>query len=202
MDVAVPFDAVDPKTRLAGPVDDEERRELATVLLRDVLDVIEATGRTPTVYATADVDVDADVVVDERGLDALVRELADDPPVAVVMADLGLLTPAVLDRLFETDGEVVAAPGLGGGTNALVVRDDGFEPDFHGTSFVDHAERARAADLEWTSVDSMRLAVDVDEPADLVEVLLHGQGKTPAWLRDRGISITDDDGRATLQRKR
>lgn len=202
MDVAVPFDAIDPKTRLAGPVDDEERRELATVLLRDVLDVIEATGRSPTVYATAEVDVDADVVVDERGLDALVGELVADPPVAVVMADLGLLTPAVLDRFFETDGEVVAAPGLGGGTNALVVRDDGFEPDFHGTSFADHADRANAAGLEWAAVDSMRLAVDVDEPADLVEVLLHGQGETPAWLRDRGISITVDDGRATLQRKR
>jgi len=201
MDVAVPFDAVDPKTRLEGLFEDAERRALAETVLEDVVAAIRASGREPTVYATAAVDLDAEVVVDERGLDPLVASLTDEPPIAIVMADLALATPEAFDRLFDTEGDVVAAPGLGGGTNALVVRNPAFEPDFHGTSISDHRQAVRDAGLDWTAVDSMRLAVDVDEPTDLVEVLLHGEGRTPDWLRDHGVSLAIDGGRARVVRE-
>jgi 2-phospho-L-lactate guanylyltransferase len=199
--VAVPFDAVDPKTRLDELFDDAERTAFARVLLGDVVDVVRATGREPTVYATAALDVDAPVVVDERALDPVCTELAADPPVAIVMADLGLATPEALDRLFAAGGDVIAAPGLGGGTNALVVRDAAFSTDFHGVSIRDHREIAGEAGLDWTPVDSMRLGVDVDERSDLVEVLLHGEGAAPDWLRDHGVTVAVRDGRATVVRE-
>jgi len=201
MDVAVPFDAVDPKTRLDDVLDDAERSAFARVLLSDVLTAVHAAGYEPPVYATGAVDVGAELVVDERGLDALCDDLFSEPPIAVVMADLGLATPEAIERLLTADGDVVVSPGLGGGTNALVVRDDAFTTDFHGVSVRDHREIARDRGLEWTAVDSLRLGVDVDEQADLVEVLLHGEGEAPSWLREHEFEVAVRDGRATVVRE-
>ncbi|AGM99974.1 hypothetical protein L593_00100 [Salinarchaeum sp. Harcht-Bsk1] len=201
MDVAVPFDALAPKTRLGDLFDEAERSAFARTLLDDVVDAVRATGHEPTVYATAPVDVDAAVVVDERGLDPLCADLFGEPPIAVVMADLGLASGEALERLFSADGDVVAAPGLGGGTNALVVRDDAFRTDFHGVSIRDHREIAADEGLAWTAVDSLRLGVDVDERDDLVEVLLHGDGQAAEWLREHGVRVAVRDGRATVVRE-
>lgn len=208
MRVAVPFDAVDPKTRLSPVLDDRERAAFARVLLEDVIAALRGAEREPTVYSTARLegDVDAGVVVDERALDPLVNDLlaSGDPadaPLAVVMADLGLATPTALERLFESDADVVLAPGRGGGTNALVVRSAAFGVDFHGVSLRDHRQIAADADLEVAEVDSTRLSTDVDEPADLVEVLLHGEGRAPGWLRERGVRVAVEDGRATVVRE-
>jgi 2-phospho-L-lactate guanylyltransferase len=94
---------------------------------------------------------------------------------------------------------VVLAPGLGGGTNALVARDPAFEVDYHGASVRDHRRIARKAGLSTATVDSFRLAVDIDEPADLAEVLLHGDGAATAWLRNRG-RVETTDGRVRFVR--
>lgn len=203
MRVAVPFDAEAPKTRLSPVLEEAERAAFARVLLRDVLATLRATGREPTVYATAALgdDVDAAVEVDDSALDPLVNGLLAEGPLAVVMADLGVVTPGAVERLFEAEGDVVLAPGRGGGTNALLVRDDAFRVDFHGVSLRDHREIAGEAGLDVTEVDSMRLSTDVDEPADLVEVLLHGEGRAPEWLRERGIRVAVEDGRASVARE-
>lgn len=202
MEVAVPFDAVAPKTRLDDVLEADERSAFARVLLDDVIAAVRAAGHDPTVHATGAVEIDARTVVDERGLDPLCADLFADPPVAVVMADLGLATPDALSQLFATSGDVVVAPGLGGGTNALVVRDDSFSTDFHGVSYRDHRRIAEDAGLDWTTVDSLRLGVDVDERRDLVELLLHGAGQAPTWLRNHGFAVAVQDGRATVVRER
>ena len=130
--------------------------------------------------------------------------------VAVVMADLALATPGALARLFEPDrdgdrsdeppADVTIAPGRGGGTNALVVRQPAFRVDYHGASYLDHRRAAERLDATARVVDSYRLAVDVDEPADLAEVLLHGSGAAEAWLRDAGFTLDTADGRVTATR--
>jgi 2-phospho-L-lactate guanylyltransferase len=248
MRVVVPFDAVESKTRLAAVLDAEERRAFAEAMLRDVLDALEhldapAIG-DPTVLATAEVDVDAPVTVDDRPLTAAVNAVladaddgadahaddgadahADDgadadaegegdddggagsegragatESTAVVMADLALATPDALARLFEPDADVVLAPGLGGGTNAFVARNPSFRVDYHGASIRDHREAARDLDATVATVDSFRLAADVDEPADLAEVLLHGAGRSAAWLRDAGFELAVDGGRVGAAR--
>jgi 2-phospho-L-lactate guanylyltransferase len=202
MHVCVPFAATDPKTRLADCLDADERAEFARVMLDDVRAAVRDAGFEPTVLATADVDVDVPVVVDDRPLTDAVNAVLDARarPVAVVMADLALATPAALSRLFDAEGDVVAAPGRGGGTNALVVRDPAFRVDYHGVSFRDHREAAAAVAADWATVDSHRLATDVDERADLVEVLLHGRGDAPRWLRDAGFGLVADGGRVAARR--
>ncbi|WP_135364627.1 2-phospho-L-lactate guanylyltransferase [Halosimplex halophilum] len=210
MRVVVPFAPERPKTRLAPVLDEAERAAFARTMLDDVLSVLSTLDRErrvpvdPLVLSTAPVDADAPVAVDDRPLTEAVNDRLpaadDDDPVAVVMADLALATPGALERLFEPDADVVIAPGRGGGTNALVARDPAFRVDYHGVSVRDHRTTAGEAGLSVTEVDSARLATDVDEPADLVEVLLHGEGAAAAWLREAGFSVVAADGRVDLER--
>ncbi|MDG5777360.1 2-phospho-L-lactate guanylyltransferase [Haloarculaceae archaeon H-GB2-1] len=203
MRVVVPFSAARPKTRLGPVLDDSERRAFAFAMLSDVLSALRGAGHEPTVLATEPVDCDTAVRVDDRPLTRAVNDVLpddEDDAVAIVMADLALATPDALDRLFAADGDLVLAPGRGGGTNALVVRDPEFAVDYHGASIRDHRAIAAEAGLEVVEVDSMRLATDVDEPADLVEVLLHGRGESRTWLREAGFEVATTDGRVTVER--
>jgi 2-phospho-L-lactate guanylyltransferase len=199
MEVLVPFAGREPKTRLADCLRPDERAAFARAMLLDVCEAVADAGHEPTVLSTAPIEVAWPVVVDDRPLTEAVNA-ALDPPTAVVMADLALLTPAAVRRLVGTGGEVVLAPGLGGGTNAAVVRHDEFRFDYHGASVRDHRARARAVDAALATVDSFRLAVDVDEARDLVEVLLHGTGRAARWLTDAGFAVETTDGRVVARR--
>ena len=203
MEVVVPFDARDPKTRLGPFLTADERRSVARTMLADVLDALAAVDAEPTVLATTAIDPDVPVRVDERPLTPAVNAFLTDAdgPVAVVMADLALATPAALERLFGAEGDVVLAPGLGGGTNALVARHPEFRVDYHGASYRDHREAARTVGAAVRILDSFRLAVDVDDPPDLAEVLIHGSGATEHRLRELGVEIdVTADGRVAVAR--
>lgn len=226
MRVVVPFGAETPKTRLADALGPSERSAFARAMLRDVLSAIRASGHEPEVLATSPVDVDAPVTVDDRPLtDAVNAVLANrgcdcdhdherththththdhthDDPIAIVMADLALATQDALGRLFgaAAAGEIVLVPGRGGGTNALVVRHPEFRVDYHNGSIRDHREIAARIGASVTEVDSYRLATDIDEPADLVEVLLHGNGAAYEWLVDAEFEVTTEQGRVDVTR--
>ncbi|MFC7202598.1 2-phospho-L-lactate guanylyltransferase [Haloferax namakaokahaiae] len=203
MRVVVPFGVRSPKTRLDSLFSLEERRELAVAMLRDVLDAL--CGHDPVVVADAPFEASLDVPVelDDRPLtEAVAARLGGDEPIAVVMSDLALATPESISRLFETRGDIVAAPGLGGGTNALVVRHPEFTVDYHGASIRDHRRIARDIGATMTELDSMRLAIDIDEPRDLAEVLIHGEGHARAWLVEAGVELHDSGSRVTSRRNR
>jgi 2-phospho-L-lactate guanylyltransferase len=200
----VPFEATRPKTRLDPVLDADERAAFARAMLRDVLDALRTAGHDPTVVATRALDEgDVPVAVDERPLSAAVNaRLGESLPVGVLVADLGLVTPAAVRSLVDAgrDADVAVAPGRGGGTNGLVVSHPDFRVDFHGVSVRDHLTAARDVGATTRVVDSMRLATDVDEPADLVEVLLHGEGEAAAWLRAAGFTLDAGDGRVGIDR--
>ncbi|MDF9745487.1 2-phospho-L-lactate guanylyltransferase [Natrinema salsiterrestre] len=223
MRVAVPFAAETPKTRLESVLTPAERSTFARAMLADVLRAVVEAGHEPTVVSTAPLDLEtfalpgeiaaaASVTVDDRPLTEAVNarlpgsdaETADDEPdpVAVVMADLALATPDALDRLLTSTADVAIAPGRGSGTNALLVRHPEFRVDYHGTSYLDHREIAREIGADLETVDSFRLGTDIDEPADLVEVLVHGRerDRAPAVLRDFGFDIDRLEGRVEARR--
>jgi 2-phospho-L-lactate guanylyltransferase len=202
MRLLVPFEARRPKTRLDGVLDPTERATFARAMLDDVVDACREAGHDPEVAATDPVAVDAPVTVDDRPLSTAVNaRLGGDEPVGVVVADLALVTPAAVDRLAAaaTTADVAIAPGRGGGTNALVVDHPDFRVDFHGVSYRDHRRAAREVGADVAVVDSMRLTTDVDEPADLTEALLHGEGTAAAWLAER-FTLDAGEGRAGLAR--
>ncbi len=203
MQVFVPFDARQPKTRLGGVLDADEREAFARAMLCDVIGALTGAGYTPTVLASAQCDFASDecvglddipVRIDERPLTPAVNAvLTEHSPTAIVMADLPLLTPQTVDRLFTTTGEVVLAPGLGGGTNALVSRHPEFRVDYHDGSYRKHTDAAQACGAEPIAVDSFRCGIDVDEPTDLTEVLLHSDGNATRWLRTQGFRLATGD---------
>jgi len=219
MEVLVPFSIDRPKSRLSGVLDPDERAAFALAMLRDVLDAVAAAGGEPRVLATAPVDGDlpCPVDVDERpltpavnaALDARIEAASEGTDrVAVVMADLSLATPATLGELFAAgrEADVAIAPGRGGGTNAFVAGHPAFRVDYHGASYLDHRRIAADADLRVDVVDSHRLATDVDEPADLAEVLIHAEaddagGRAAQWLRDAGVALDTTGGRVGVTRE-
>ena len=203
MRVIVPYAPHKPKTRLANTLSVNERMEFADAMLADVLATVRATNHKPEVLATAPIKAEATVIVDDRSLTTAVNAVLAESEeiVTVVMADLALATPDTLERLFETNGEVVLAPGRRGGTNALVARHPEFRVDYHGTSYLDHLEIAREVGAEVGVVDSHRLATDVDEREDLAEVLIHGSGESYEWLKSSGFSLSADGGRVNVVRE-
>ena len=225
MRTLVPFAATNPKTRLSSVLSAAERREFARLMLASVLDSVVAAGGAPTVLSTDPLAFDeppfagheppfspetraaTTVVVDDGPLSVAVnrrlRQAADaDPPRAtrILMADLPLVTAADITRITDAAGDVVIAPGMGGGTNALVIRDPEFRVDYHGASSLDHARRAADLGATLTAVDSRRLATDIDEPGDLAEVLIHGEGAVRDWLIDAGFELDTDAGRVGVSR--
>lgn len=215
MDVFLPFSTDRPKSRLADTLTPDERGSFAHAMLADVLAAVTAAGGNPNVLATAPIDRDrlpastaegVPVSVDDRALtpavNAVLPEAPSDGPVAVVVSDLALATPEAVERLFETvpDRGVAMAPGRGGGTNGLVVDTPAFRVDYHGASCRDHRRIARDVGAELREVDSRRLSTDVDERADLAEVLLHGEGAARDWLADAGFELAIDGGRVGVNR--
>lgn len=200
--VIVPFDGETPKTRLRSVMDLDERRQFARAMLRDVLRAIREAGASPLVLSRSSLNLSVPVCVDERPLSAAVNtRLRTDPSeAAVVMADLPLVTARSLKRLFGRDGDVVLAYGVGGGTNALVARHPEFRVDYHDGSYHDHLANAREIAASVAEVDSFRLGFDIDEPADLAELLLYGDGNAVAWLRRHGFTVTDDERRQIRRR--
>lgn len=200
MHVLVPYAADRPKTRLAAVLSPDERRAFACAMLSDVLAAVDAAGHDATVLSTAPVDAPAPVAVDDRPLTPAVNDRLGDPPLGVVMADLALATPDALARLCGAAGDVVVAPGRGGGTNALVVRHPDFRVDYHGASYLDHLRAAAGVGASVREFDSNRLATDVDEPADLAELLVHGDGAARDWLVDAGFELDTTEGRVGVTR--
>jgi 2-phospho-L-lactate guanylyltransferase len=200
--VVVPFDASRPKTRLADTLDPAERSALADAMLHDVLAALGETGVAPEVLSTDPIDVSVPVTVDERPLTVAVNHVLSEAsqPVGIVMADLALVTPAALDRLFDTDGDVVLVPGRSGGTNAIVSRHPDFRVDYHGVSIRDHRENASLVGASVAEVDSHRLSTDIDTRDDLAEVLLHGAGRAAEWVEER-FSVEVEGGRVGVTRR-
>jgi len=119
----------------------------------------------------------------------------------IVMADLPLLKSRHVREIADSDADLVIAPGKGGGTNILSIEDPSrFSTDYYGMSFLDHLRIAHDNDLSVEVYDSFAAAIDIDEPDDLVELLIHGKGEAARMLADIGFVVAVRDGRAEVER--
>ncbi|WP_202319331.1 2-phospho-L-lactate guanylyltransferase [Archaeoglobus neptunius] len=177
MRILIPFKATNPKSRLSGILDFEERKKLAELMLLDVVEAVSRFGSVKVV-SPAKINIEGvDVVVDSSDLNTVVNSEINNVPLAVVMSDLPLLSGDILQRFFNSEGDVVIAPGRKGGTNMLLVRREGFRVSYHYGSFFKHVEYARKIGFSVSIFDSFYSSVDIDDESDLLELIMHGKGK-------------------------
>lgn len=165
---------------------------LAECMLEDVIDALKGSI------------VDEHDVLTEGSLNEAINGAihGTQEPVLVIMPDLPLIQPRHINEIVSANADVVIAPGKGGGTNALFLREPRrFRVDFRQASFLNHLGIALDAGMSVYIYDSFFVSTDMDEPEDLVELLIHGKGAATLYLRDLGMTLEFDQGRAHVKKK-
>jgi 2-phospho-L-lactate guanylyltransferase len=189
------------KQRLAESLGAGSRQALAQAMFADVLGSLrhapgldgiavvtsdraaEAAARADRVHVLADV---AQAGQSEATLIGIRHALANGyDRVLLIAGDTPLVQPDDLAGLVAGgDGVVIVPDRHGTGTNALVLAPpDAIEPSFGPDSFARHVAAAGAAGVPHRVEEVATLALDVDTPADLAELVaeleLH-RGKAPS----------------------
>lgn len=201
----IPFKPANPKTRLSCVLEPDERVSFARLMLADVVEAVKGAGCEPTIVSTDEYSCRiATVEVIPGGLNETLNTLLARTPgsVLIIMTDLPLATPEAVKRLISTGKDMAIAPGRGGGTNAIYLsRGSDFRVDYYGASFLKHSRIARERGLSCEVVDSFRLSTDVDEKEDLVELLIHGRGRSREYLESLGFTLSIEKGRVGVERQ-
>ena len=179
------------KTRLAPALDAAARRALMLAMLGDVLDALaQAPGLSGVLVATLDREAasvatrfGAEISREDAGLGhseavaAAARRLAREQSAMLTLpADIPLLQPEDVAAILEAHRggrDFVIVPSRdGNGTNAVLCAPADLVPlRFGAPSFRPHLAAARARGIEPTVLDLPRVALDIDEPADLEALL-------------------------------
>ncbi|MCU0632102.1 MAG: 2-phospho-L-lactate guanylyltransferase [Methanolinea sp.] len=201
----IPFKPANPKTRLSCVLEQGERESFAREMLADVVEAVLGAGCEPRIISTEPCSCDrAAVEVIPGGLNETLNALLarTEGAVLIIMADLPLSTPEAVKRLISTRKQVALVPGRGGGTNAIyLTRGSAFRVDYYGASFLKHTRIAHERGLSCEIVDTFRLHTDVDEKDDLVELLIHGQGRSREYLEGLGFALAIEKGRVGVERR-
>ena len=171
----------DAKSRLSGVLSAKEREELMlSMLLRVVPAIAEAEVGPITIVSSGDAWALGASVYDDRGLPwneglaAAMRDVVTEPIVAIVAADVPLVTAEEIRGLIDAtpDRGMAIARARDGGTNAVSMRPPGAVMTRFGEpqSAAVHAQATAAVGLAARIVDLPGLAFDVDTPADLAEL--------------------------------
>ncbi|KQC15896.1 MAG: hypothetical protein APR56_11565 [Methanosaeta sp. SDB] len=205
--VVIPFKLDCAKSRLSSVLSSEEREELAFAMLEDVVDAVSGLGRVSILLKDPLPDGGIfDRLRSRHGIELFECPQELDPALnfmikaeekkgwpkdlLIAMADLPLMRISDLEELVRTPGDVVVVPGRGGGTNLILIRDPKFRVSYYGLSFLKHLRKAEDLGLSAGVFESFRCATDIDEPSDLVEVLIHGRGRTPRLLEKFGFELS------------
>jgi 2-phospho-L-lactate guanylyltransferase len=208
MTVAViPFKRKNPKTRLSCVLDEPEREGFAEAMMLDVVAAVKEANCQPVILGTEPFESEhlVQVAMPGKGLTDALNEYLPYAltSVLIIMADIPLADEASVKRVLSTSKDIAIVPGRGGGTNVIFVKDPSkFRVDYYGGSFAKHMKIANDAGLSVEVIDSFRLHTDIDEKEDLVELLIHGTGKSREYLEERNFSLITEEGRVDIERKR
>ena len=202
----IPFKPVNPKTRLSCVLSQEERESFARAMLMDVTIAVRDVNCSPVVIGTELFDSeDIQITVRDADLNQTLNSLLPETTgeLLIIMADLPLADGESLKRVLATKKDMAIVPGRGGGTNVVYLKEPKrFHFDYYGMSFLKHVKIAGDAGLSYDVVDSFRLHTDIDEKEDLVELLIHGNGRSRAYLEELGFVLSVEKGRVGVARKK
>jgi 2-phospho-L-lactate/phosphoenolpyruvate guanylyltransferase len=182
-----------------------ERGALSLAMFEDVLDATLAIDGWATWVVSIDETVreiglrrGAEIRAEERStLAGAVQQVEEESAgrgveaLAVLHADMPLVTTHSLRRALHTLGPVVIAPAADErGTNLLLRRPpDAIASRFGRDSYRRHLEEAAERELPIAVVDHEELAFDLDEPADILTVLeARRPGRTLEVCRDLDLA--------------
>ncbi|MEK6285452.1 MAG: 2-phospho-L-lactate guanylyltransferase [Acidobacteriota bacterium] len=190
-------DPTNAKTRLADLLSAEERRRLAWAMFEDVSRAV-AAARKPdrvvmvTSFAPAvdrarelgwDVLIEESQVSESASVDWASRILSERgfDTVMRLPADLPLVRGADIDELLsielESPGALLVPSREGTGTNAIIRTPPYLFPSRFGPdSRALHQQEAARVGVECMIVNNPRIALDIDEPADVAHLLEEGGG--------------------------
>jgi 2-phospho-L-lactate guanylyltransferase len=193
MRAVIPYKKTGAKSRLSPVLSLEEREEFVEIMLNRVIVSLKEAGiekidiLSTSSYGLEDMEK-ARVLIDENDLNEalnLYLEQAGEP-VLVAMADLPLLSPKHIKEISSTEKDVCIVPGKGGGTNVLFIRNPSlYQVKYYGSSFLTHCSLATEACQSLEIYDSFLAGTDIDEPEDLVELLIHGKGASKAYIESK-----------------
>jgi len=197
------------KQRLSAVLDQPARTELAQAMLHDVVSALAAWPRRPAcALVTSDpfaIDLaeqyDFELIPDranpgETGAIEMATRLCVARGIdstLVIPADIPLIQASELEQILQQapdEGSVLAPAADGRGTNAAFRRPANLFPlRFGNDSFKPHLAAAQATGKPCIVVQLPGLAVDVDNPEDLQQLLAHpGETHTQSlirrWTRD------------------
>jgi 2-phospho-L-lactate guanylyltransferase len=193
MKVVIPYKKSSAKSRLSQVLSQEEREEFVEIMLNQVIDTIRAAGienidiLSPSIYGLENMKK-ARVLLDKSDLnEAVNRYLGQaDEATLIVMADLPLLSPSHIKAIISTKEDVCIVPGKGGGTNILFVKNPScYRVEYYGSSFLAHCSIAAEVGQNIGIYDSFLVSTDIDEPEDLVELLIHGKGYAKKYINKK-----------------
>lgn len=205
MRAVIPYKKAGAKSRLSPVLSLQEREEFVELMLNQVIDSLKEAGiekvdiLSPSFYGLETM-TKARILLDERDLnEALNRYLEEaEEPVLIVMADLPLLSPDHIKAITSTKKDICIVPGKGGGTNVLFIKNpSGYRVKYYGSSFLTHCSIAENTGQNFEIYDSFLAGTDIDEPEDLVELLIHGKGIARDYI-NRKFRLEVSRGRVGL----
>ncbi|MCK5660194.1 MAG: 2-phospho-L-lactate guanylyltransferase [Methanosarcinales archaeon] len=213
MRVVIPFKKKGAKSRLSPVLSKFERGVLAVCMLHDVIDALKGSCVSDIDILTTSENIHIDgvnVIHDDSGglnesLNNYIAQNMQTPdaePILIIMADLPLIRAQHINDIVKhsQNAGIVIAPGTGGGTNILAISDPAYRVNYYGASFLDHINIAQSLGIKAMTYDSLACATDIDEPSDLVELLLRGNGNTAECIQSFGFALEIASGRVRIKR--
>jgi 2-phospho-L-lactate guanylyltransferase len=193
MRAVIPYKQENAKSRLSPVLSRTEREEFVELMLRDVVCSLREAGvKDIDILATFKYsslsDLDVNFVIDPADLNESINKYLKkvNQPVLIIMADLPLTRPEKINNIINSEEDVVIVPGKGGGTNILFIKEPaGFSVCYYGMSFHNHCTIAKDMHYSLKIYDSFLLSTDIDEPNDIVEILLHGHGLSFEYVQNK-----------------
>ncbi|MHC1576697.1 MAG: 2-phospho-L-lactate guanylyltransferase, partial [Methanosarcinaceae archaeon] len=184
MRAVIPYKKENAKSRLSSVMTKDERETFVELMLKDVIHTLTDAGVQDIDILTTNADGVADdagvrVIEDDADLNPALNSYLKrvDESVLIIMADLPLVKSEHIRQITSSPSDVVIVPGKGGGTNMLFVKQPkGFYVKYYGSSFRTHCMIVNDLSRSMDVYDSFLASTDIDEPQDLIEVMLHGHG--------------------------
>lgn len=205
MKAVIPYKKASAKSRLSPVLSREEREEFVELMLGQVIASLREAGieeidiLSPSNYGLEDMEK-ANVLLDKEDLNKALNKYLEQArvPVLIVMADLPLLSPEHIKEIVSIKEDICIVPGKGGGTNVLFIKEPSkYRVKYYGSSFLTHCSIAEEKGHRVKIYDSFLAATDIDEPEDLVELLIHGSG-TPKEYISKKFRLEESRGRVRL----